>query len=266
MKKGLSKKEKEKVEKYILLEEMKFLEKHWGKIPETYWQRVDMWYNFLIYYFPEYKIDHFILAAILLEMQSFHNLYARIYNKKFRTDPMVDKGAKGLLESQDLFNDNFLNIESINIKVKNLKPLKKDNKAKTFEDLTTQDSKIKNYKIEGKEVIIEIFKLINNNLSVFQKISDREKKYEEKTTQILMKNKPDIYLRKRFSTILYKYLKTHLPYYSHNKLCATGGFLLFVMGIMPDTLSDLSINKKYKDYLRKNFDKALRSDIKSDSK
>ena len=92
---------------------------------------------------------------------------------------------------------------------------------------------------------------------VFQKISNREKKYEGSGVQILRENKLEIYLRKQFSKILYKYLKVHLPHYSHNKLCITGGSLLFVMGIMPDTLSDLSNNRKYNDYLRKNFEKAL---------
>ena len=266
MKKSLSKKDKEKVEKYISLDEMNFLEKHYGEVPDTYWERVDMWYDFLKHYYLNEEIDHFILAVILLEMQSRHYFYARNYEKKFKTDPVVDKGAKGLLESLELFNINFLNIESINIKVKNLKLRNKDYKAKTLEALTIKDAVIKEYIIEGKEVINELFKLMNNNSSVFQKISDREKKYLETATQILRKNKPDIYKRKQFSKILYKYLKVHLPHYSHNKLCVMGGFLLFEMGIMPETSSDLSINKQFKDYLRKNFDKALRSDINSDSK
>jgi hypothetical protein len=91
-----------------------------------------------------------------------------------------------------------------------------------------------------------------------------EKKYEEKAAHVLINNKPDIYSRKLFSPILYKYLKVHLPNYSHysyNKLCTTGGFLLFVVGIMPDTQSDLSDKRKYRDYLRKNFEKKLPSEI-----
>jgi len=265
MEKSLSKKDKEKVEKYISLDEMNFLKKHYGEVPDTYWERVDMWYDFLKHYYPNEKIDHFVLAVILIEIQSYYNLYARIYNKKFNIDPVVDQGGKGLLESLDLFNNNFLNIESIDIKVKKFKRLKDDIKTITFNDLSAHSSTNK-YKIEGKEVIIEIFKLINNNRYVFQKISDREMKYEKTVTKILKKNKPKIYLRRRFSKILFKYLEAHLPHYSPNKLYVIGGFLLLEMSIMPDTSSDLSNNRQYKDYLRKNFCKALRSDIKSGSK
>ena len=266
MEKSLSKKDKEKAEKYISLDEMIFLKKHYGEVPNTYWERVDMWCDFLKHYYPNEEIDHFILAVILLEMQNRHYFYARNYEKKFKTDPVVDKGAKGLLESLDLFNINFLNIESINIKVRNLNLRDKDYKAETLETLTNKDAVTKEHRIEGIEVFSELFKLINNNRCVFQNISDREKKYEKTVTKILKKNKPKIYMRKRFSKILYKYLKAHLPHYSHNKLCITGGSLFFVMGIMPDTLSDLSNNRKYNDYLRKNFEKALCSDIKSGSK
>ncbi len=263
MKKHLTEKQLKKLLKYISSEELKFQEVHWGKVPNTYWERVDMWHNFLLHYFPSDKIDHFVLALILLEMQSFYNLYTRIYDKKFKTDPMIDRGATGLLKSLDLFNANFLNIETINIKVKKLNPLTNKYKLSTLKDLSTKDAIIDNYIIEGKEVIIELFKLINNNQSIFQKISDREKKYEEKAPQVLIKNKPDIYLRKQFSPILYKYLKAHLPNYSYNKLCTIGGFLLFVMGIMPYTLSDLSNKRKYRDYLRKNFERVLPINLKS---
>ena len=264
MKKHITNKQLKKLLKYISPVELKFQEDHWGKVPETYWERVDMWYNFLIRYFPYYKIDHFVLAIILLEMQSYYNLYSRIYDKKFKTDPVSNNGATGFMESLELFNTNFLNIESLNIKVRDLHPLSSKDVPKTIDDLTFKDAIIKNYKIEGKEVIIELFKLINNHRDVFQKISDREKKYEKKAAQVLINNKPDIYSRKLFSPILYKYLRVHLPNYSQysdNKLYTTGGFLLFVLGIMPDTHSDLSDRRKNRDYLRKNFEKALPSDI-----
>jgi len=262
MKKHLTNEQLKKLLKYISPEELKFQEKHWGKVPYIYWERVNMWYNFLKRYFLNYEFDHFILSIILLEMQSFSTLNTRNYNKKFKTDQISDKGATGLLESLELFKTNFMNIESINIKVRVLHHLSTENVPKTIDDLTSKDSMIKNYKIEGKEVIIELFRLINNHRDVFQKIYDMEKRYDGKTAQIIIKDKPKIYLRKRFSPILYMYLKEHLPYYTHNRLCTIGGILLYKMDLIPYSMSDLSENKKYKDYIRKNFERMLYSDFK----
>jgi hypothetical protein len=50
---------------------------------------------------------------------------------------------------------------------------------------------VKNYKIEEKEVITKLFRLINNHRDVVQKISDSEKRYDEKTAQIIIKDKPN---------------------------------------------------------------------------
>jgi len=261
MKKHITDKQLKKLLKYLSPDELKFQEDHWGKVPETYWERVDMWYNFLIHYFSDYKIDHCVLAIILFEMQSYHNLHSRIYDKKFKTDPVSNNGATGFMESLELFNTNFLNIESLNIKVRDLHPLSTEDVPKTIDDLTFKDSIIKNYKIEGKEVILELFRLINENKDIFQKIADAENKYDEGSYQLKKINKPKTYLRKEFSPVIYKYLEEHLPTFKHDRLCFIGGFLLFVVGIMPDTQSDLSDKRKYRDYLRKNFEKALPSDI-----
>ncbi len=259
--KHITDKQLKKLLKYISPEELIFQEEHWSNLPETYWERVDRWYNFLIHYFPDYKIDHFILAIILLEMHSYFNLYARIYDKKFKADPVSNNGATGLLESLELFNTNFLNIESLNIKVRALHPLSTEDVPKTIDDLTFKDSMTKNYKIEGKEVILELFKLINENKDIFQRIADAEKKYDEGLYRLQKGNKPKTYLRKEFSPVIYKYLEEHLITFKHDRLCYIGGFLLFVLGIMPDTKSDLSDKKKNRDYLRKNFGKALPRDI-----
>ncbi len=257
----ISDKQLKKVLKYISPDELLFQEEHWDFVPDTYWERINMWNDFLFHNFPDKKIDHFILAIILLEMQSYFNIYARIYDKKFEIIPVCDDGVTGLLKCLEMFNVNFLNIESVSIKVRALHPLSIEDKPESFDDIVSRDSSVKNYKIEGKEVILKLFRIINENKDSFQEIADGENRFDDDIFRLQKKNKPKTYLRKIFSPIIYKYLEEHLSTYSHNRLCHLGGFLLFVLGIMPDTQSDLSDNKKYKDYLRKNFAKALPEDF-----
>ena len=147
------------------------------------------------------------------------------------------------------------------IKVRALHPFSIEEKPESFDDIVSRDSSVKNYKIEGKEVILKLFRIINENKDSFQEIADGENRFDDDIFRLQKKNKPKTYLRKKFSPIIYKYLEEHLSTYSHNRICHLGGFLLFVLGIMPDTQSDLSDNKKYKDYLRKNFAKALPEDF-----
>ena len=261
MKKQITEKQLQKIIKYISPEELTFQEDHWGKVPETYWERVDRWNNFLMHYFQEYKLDHFILAIILLEMQNYFNLYARIYDKKFEIIPICDDGATGLLKCLEMFDANFLNIESVSIKVRALHPLSIEDKPESFKDIVTRDSSVKNYKIEGKEVILKLFRIINENKDSFQEIAEGENRFDDDKFQLQKKNKPKTYMRKKFSPLIYKYLEEHLTTIKHDRLCYLGGLLLFELGIMPETQSDLSNNKKYKDYMRENFAKALPEDI-----
>lgn len=261
MKKGLSKKEKEKIEKYISLDEMNFLKGHYGEVPNTYWEWAEMWNKFLKYYFPDDPIDHKKLSFILLEMNRYYSHYFRLYNDKFEITPLINQGSTGLLDATEKFNSNFLNIESVRITVKNHRFLSEKDIITDIDELKYKDAVPKFYKIEGKEVLNELFKLINENKDIFEKLSTIELKYKKPGHPVIRKNKPRTYLRKRYSKILYQYLKDHLLNFSPNKLYNIGGFMLFVMEIMPDTKTDLTINKNFKDYIRNNFKKALFSKI-----
>ncbi len=259
MKTSISNKQLKKILKFVSLEELEFQEEHWEEVPDSYWERVNNWNEFLIDYLKEYPVDHYTLSVILHEIQTQFHHYERKYLSFNDSIPLSHIGATGLLKALKSFDQNFLNIESINIKTKLQKPFSKDHITKNIDDFRTKDSIPETYRITGKEVILQLFELVKMNKHIFENLSKSEEKLFGETYQFIVNNKPKLYIRKRYSPIIYKYLKEHLPNHSHNKLITIGGFLLYAMGIMPITQSDLLDNRKYIDYLRKNFAKFLPS-------
>ena len=257
MEKSLSKKDKEKVEKYISLDEMNFLKKHYRKIPDTYWERVEPLYDMLKIYFESFSIDHRILAVIILEMQSFYTHYERLRYKAKVTVPVMNSGATGLIDALDLFNSNFLNIESVRITVRGSNPLDSDFTPNTLDELKLKDVLPGTFIIKGKEVLIELFRILNEKRQVFNELAQTEQKYMESKYLKLKKKKPKSYLRKIYSKILYHYLKDHLPKFSDSKIYLIGGMIFEIIGIMPIPRKNVSEERRFKNFAISNFKKSL---------
>ena len=257
MKTSISDKQLKKLLKYVPLEDLKLQEEHWGEVPDTYWIRVDEWYMFLIDYLKEYPVDHFSLSIILHEIQTHYHQYERKYFSYKESIPLAHSGAKGLLDALESFNDNFMNIESIQIQIKKHKPFTKDHITRDINEFRMKYAIPKTFKLTGKEVIIQLFKLVKENKHIFEPLSKSEEKLSGETYEFIIKNKPELFIRKLYSPVIYKYLNEHLPNYSYNKLITIGGFLFYRMDVLPKTHSDLTNNKKYIDHLRKNFVKYL---------
>lgn len=223
MKKGLLKKEKEKIEKYISLDEMNFLKEHYGEVPDTYWERAEPLFEFLTAYFQSLPIDHKVLAIIILEMQSYYTHYERLRYKAKELVPVMNSGATGLMDALDLFNRNFLNIESIRIIVRGYQPLGTGFTPESLDDLKLKDLQPITYIIKGKEVLLEMFRILNEKRQIFDELSQMELKYKDSKYQKLKKYESKSILRREFSLILYDYLKDHLPKFSGNKIFLIGG-------------------------------------------
>ena len=262
MEKSLSKKEKEKIEKYISLDEMNFLKKHYRKIPDTYWERVESLYDLLLTYFKSLSIDHKILAVIILEMQSFYTHCERLRYKAKVTVPVMNSGATGLIDALDLFNSNFLNIESVRVTVRGRYPLDSGFTPDTLDELKSKDVLPETFIIKGKEVLLELFRIIRERRQIFDELSQMEQEYKDSKYHKLKKYKSKSILRREFSIILYDYLKDHIPKFSDNKIFQIGGLIFYIIGMMPITKKDLSIENNIKPYLISNFKKSLSEKIK----
>ena len=200
-----------KLFKYIPLIEMQYQEEYWGNVPESFWDSVNDWYEFLKQYLEGYSIDHHTLAIILHEIHVQYHRYKRTYLSYTDSIPLTHLGAKGLLNALTSFEENFLNVESIMIKTKSHTPFASNYKPKKLNDFRIKDDKPVTIRITGKEVILELFKLLRKNKNNFEILSESEEKLSGETFEFVKKNKPKIYFRKMSSVILYEYLRDHFP-------------------------------------------------------
>lgn len=152
-------------------------------------------------YLKDYPIDHHSLSVILHEIQIQFHHYERKYLSFKDSIPLTHIGATGLLNALESFDQNFLNIESINIKTKSQKPFTKDHITKNIDDFRIQDSIPETCRITGKEVILQLFELVNKNKHVFENLSKSEEKLFGEPYEFIVTNKPKLYIRKRYSPV-----------------------------------------------------------------
>ena len=57
MKTRLTDKQIKKLFKYIPLTELEYQEEYWGNVPESFWDSVNDWYEYLKQYLEGYTID-----------------------------------------------------------------------------------------------------------------------------------------------------------------------------------------------------------------
>ena len=203
MKKHLTEKQLKKLVKYIPPDELEQQEKDWEEVPDGYWKSVNFWYEFLKFYLASYSIDHYTLSVIIHEIQVQFHRYERIYLSYMDSIPLTHTGATGLLNALTVFDNNFLNIESIMIKVKSRTPFAENYIPNNIDDFRIKDAIPVNYCITGKEVILEIFNLLRKNRHKFEILSGSEMKLSGNKFEFVKKNKPKIYFRKISSEILY---------------------------------------------------------------
>ena len=196
IKKHLSDEQIEKLVRYIPLTELEFQEEYWGTVPNSYWDSVNNWYEFLKQFLESHPIDHHSLAIIMHEIQVQYDSYERKYLSYKDSIPINHSGATGLLNAIESFDNHFLNIESIIIKTKSHAPFKKDHITENINDFLIKDHIPISYRIIGKEVLLEIFRLLRNNKDKFETLSKSEEKLSGKTFDFIKKNKPKVYFRK----------------------------------------------------------------------